>query len=139
MVKLWVRKSGTATTTTAATQVSVTSIYQNSRESSGNITHIQKVTVVAAHLFAVTNTEDVFSMRLIVADEGRTISYGEPEVADPEIKGMYIFARGPVYFSPRRLISIPVESELSVQIRKEMGANASVNSWYGQFLLNITN
>jgi len=138
MPTVWVRKGVEESSTTALSLVSNTSIYQNSRSVAGNITLVQKVTVVSHYLWGITDTEDTWSMTLLVTDEAVTPTYGAPEEDDPEVKGHYIFARGPVLYQPKRLIEIPVESELTVRINKELGGNPSEFRWHVGFLLQTT-
>ena len=138
MAKIWIRTQGQQTETAASTLSLVKSIYQNSRSVTGNITLVQKATVVATYLFGVTDTDDTWSMTLIVDDETTTITLTAPETVDPQVKGMYIFSRGPLLYQPKRLISIPVESELSVRINKEVGGATSVLKWHMGFLLNTS-
>ncbi len=129
--------------TTDQTMVSDTVIYQNSRTQTGNLTLVQKVTVVAGFLMAITDTADLFQVRLVVTDEAFTRSFSQPEEAttggsDPEIKGVYPFAMGPVYFAPRRKISIPSESEFAILLDKVNGGNSSNGHLKYQFLLNTS-
>ena len=138
MPRLWVRKQGTQSGTSAATISGNVSIYQNSRETAGNITLVQKATVVATVLWAISDTDDTWSLTLLVTDEAITPAYGSPSLEDPEVKGHFMFARGPVMYIPKRLVAIPTESELTVRINKEQGGNASVLNWHVQFLLNTT-
>lgn len=144
MPRAWVRVQGSETITTTATLALNQLVYQNSREQSGNITLIQKATVVATHLFAITTTDDTWSVTLLVESEDADApTYSSPSIAaqggsDPEIKGHYIFARGPVLYSPRRLISIPTEHTLKMRINKEEGGNTSTFLWHAQFLLNLS-
>lgn len=122
MATHWVRKAGSQSTTANQAIQANELVYQNSRTVTGNITLVQKVTVVATYLWAITDTDDSWSFTLLVTDEGVTPTYGVPEVSDPEVKGQFMFARGPVLYQPRRLISVPTESKLWVRINKEEGA-----------------
>ncbi len=137
----WVRLAGTATATLTRTLVTNVSVYQNSRGVAGNITLVQEATVVAGYLFGVSTTADTWSMTLCVVDEARTPTYSDPEInaaggSDPEVKGQYIFALGPLLYQPKRLIDIKVESEFIVRINKEEGGNASTFNFHFGFLLN---
>ncbi len=141
MARIWLRKQGSENTTTANTLSGNVLIYQNSREQAGNVTLVQKATVVATVLWGLTDTDDTWSMTLIVEDESQTAAYNDPELnaqggSDPQIKGHYIFGRGPVLYTPRRLITIPVEHKLVVRINKEEGGSASELKYHVQFLLN---
>lgn len=141
MATHWVRKAGTATATTTRTLVANTTIYQNSREVAGNITLVQEATVVACYLFGITSTDNTWSMTLCVVDETRVPTYADPEIlsaggSDPEVKGQFIFARGPMLYQPKRLIKIPVESELIVRLNKEEGGDASTINFHYGFLMN---
>ena len=48
-----------------------------------------------------------------------------PELSDEQVKGQFIFARGPVLYQPRRLIAIPSESEFMLRVSKEQGGNTA--------------
>jgi len=110
-------------------------IYNNGRTVSGNITLIQKVVVVAHHLMAITSTVDLFRFRLVVAEEGITPTVADPEDQDERIKGLYPFANGPVYFSPRRKIAVPSEHSLDLLIEKVSGVASSDVVAHWRFLL----
>lgn len=143
MARHWVRKMGTQTETTAAVLSVNQGIYQNSRVTTGNITLVQKVTVVATVLWGLSDTDDTWSLTLIVDDEEETPLYDEPEIdaaggSDPQVKGHYIFGRGPVLYTPRRLISVPVEHTLTLRINKEQGGTTSKLRWHAQFLMNVS-
>jgi len=138
MARTWVRVQGTETITTTKTLANAKLLYQNSRSIAGNITLVQKATVVATHLFAITTTDDTWSLSLTVTDENRVPTYGDPEVADPELKGLYVVARGPVLYSPKRLIAIPSESSLYLRINKEEGGSAATIHWHAQLLINTS-
>lgn len=143
MARVWIRKNNSVTATTQSSFVSNQDIYQNSRTVTGNITLVQKATVVAMILWAVTDNDNTWSMTPLVVDESVTPTYGTPEVdaqqgSDPEVKGHYIFARGPLMYQPKRLISIPVESKLTIRINKEVGGDASVFRYHVQCLINTS-
>ncbi len=139
MSRVWVRMSETDTISTAGSLGSSTIAYQNSRETVTNITLVQKVTVVATHIMAVCDTEDTWSISLCVLEENATAPiYNTPERNDPLVKGMYYVSRGPVYFSPRRLISIPSEHSLYLRINKELGGSQSTINVHAQFLLQMS-
>ena len=143
MATHWVRQANTTTFTTARSFVTNISVYQNSRAVVTNITLIQKATVVAMYLFGITNTDDTWSMTLVVVDEGRTPTYGDPEIlnvggSDPEVKGQFLFARGPLLYQPKRLIHIPVESEFIIRLNKEEGGNASTINYHTAALIQTS-
>ena len=143
MARFWVRHQGTQSGTSANTLSTANSMYQNSREVQGNITLVQKATVVATVLWAISDTDDTWSMTLLVHDEGRTVTYADPSIdavgsSDPEVKGQFIFARGPLLYTPKRLIAIPSESEFTIRISKEQGGNASVLNWHVMALVNTS-
>lgn len=138
MATQWVETSGSLTATAAQTLGTNNLIYNNSRTVSGTITLEQKVTVVAAYLFGITTTDDTWSMSLIVDDETVTPTYLDPYREDRELKGKFYFARGPLLYQPRRLISIPVESSLTFRLNKEQGGNSSTISYHAGFLLQKT-
>ncbi len=144
MPTIWRRKTGVVNITSAATLGANVLIYQNSREQSGNITLVQKATVVATYLWALTDTDNTWSMTLLVDDESAAApTFSNPEVdqqggSDPQIKGWYPFGRGPVQYSPARLISIPSESKLQVRINKEVGGDASLLRYSIQFLIQTS-
>lgn len=144
MPRFWIRKQGTETVTTTGTLALALLMYNNQKVViSGAITIQQKVTVVATHLFAITNTDDTFSMGLVTLDESDTVTYSHPQAdatggSDKELKGHYVVARGPVLYSPRRLISVPVEETLWFRINKEVGGNTSTINWACQILLNVS-
>ncbi len=137
----WVRLQGNNAFTTANSLVVNTTVYQNSREQSGNITLVQDVTVVAGYIWGITDTDNSWSMTLLVVDEGRVPTYSDPEInatggSDPEVKGQFWFARGPTLYEPKRLIDIPVESEFIIRLNKEEGGQAGTIYWALGFLLN---
>ncbi len=140
----WVRHQNEVTLTTTTTLGFNDVVYNNQRaQVSSAIQLQQKATVVATHLWAITDTEDTWSMTILVVDEARTPTYSDPAVlaqggSDQEIKGFYNFARGPILYSPRRLISIPVESQLIVRVNKEEGGNASKLRYNIQFLIQTS-
>lgn len=139
----WVRQANSVSGTTARTFNENKTIYQNSRATTGNITLVQKVTVVSTYLFGVTNTEDTWSMTLCVVDEDVTPDYNTPEIfavggSDPEVKGQFLFARGPSLYVPKRLIEVPVESKLVLRINKEEGGNNSILNYGVGFLFQTS-
>lgn len=138
MARFWVRNQSTSTLTSATTLAINISIYQNSRETVNNITLVQKATVVAGYLFGVTTTDDTWSLTLLVVEEQFTPTYGDPELSDEQVKGQFIFARGPVLYQPRRLIAIPSESEFMLRVSKEQGGNTATFNWHAGFLINTS-
>ena len=138
MAKLWVRKVISGSGATSGTQLNETTIYNNQRETSGQITLEQKVTVVATHLMLIHDSDDILTFRLAVVDEAVTLTYGTLATDDDQYKGIYPFARGPVYFSPRRLISVPTESHLDMQVIKENGSVNTTYRGYVQLLLQTS-
>lgn len=139
MATHWIRKGISLTATAAVTLVDNDLIYNNNREVSGTITLVQKATVVACYLFGISTTDDTWSVSLIVFDQGISApTYANPESGDPEIKGQFMFARGPLLYQPRRLISIPVERALYVRTNKELGGNASTFNLHMGFLMQTS-
>ncbi len=144
MPRHWVRVENSFTASTAQSFAVNQTIYRNQRaQVSSAIQIAQKATVVATHLWGITDNEDTWSMTLVVVDESRTPTYSDPNIAssggsDQEVKGWYPFARGPVLYSPRRLISIPVESDFIVRVNKELGGNSSTIHYHLQFLIQTS-
>jgi len=139
MALLWVTRTAIFAGQTSTGLVGgLVEVYQNSRETSGNLTLTQKVVVVASYMMVITDTSDLFRLRLVVADEGVTPTVSVPEDADPEIKGLYPFAMGPVYFAPRRKIAVPSESTFNVVIEKVLGSQSTGGSAHFRFLLNTS-
>ncbi len=137
MSLLWVRNK-IETSQSASGLVSNTLVYSNQIEGTAS-RRKDKVTVVSHYLWGVTNTVEGFSLRPVVVHEDfPTLSVSIPPIDDDKTKGMYLFAQGPVMYNPRRLISIPPEHIMYLQLVKEFGSAASViNIFYG-FLLQIT-
>ncbi len=138
MALLWVRKALSGSITTAGTQLLVDTLYHNGRATAGTLSLKQKATVVATHLMFVSDQDDILTARLIVDGEAVVPVFGTYEVQDPQYKGIYPFARGPVFFSPRRLIAIPTEHKLFLQLIKESGGSATAIFGYVQVLLNLS-
>ena len=145
MPRFWVRRQGTFESNNDNSLAGNLLIYQNSRETTGSITLVQKATVVATHLWAISDSDDTWSCSLLVIQEDRNLSYADPGVdvgdfhtSDPEVKGFYPFARGPMMYSPRRKIAIPVEHALYCRFNKEEGNAESVLHVNVQFLLTTS-
>ncbi len=135
----WVQGTILGTVSTSVTIVAAAElIYANQRVVSGTITLVQKAVVVATHLMGITSTDDLCRMRLAVVNESVTPTVAEPEDEDKRIKGLYPFARGPVYFSPRRKIDIPSESDLFLVIEKLTGSTSSDIRCHYRFLLHTS-
>ncbi len=111
------------------------SIYSNGRTVTGQLTLVQKAVVVATHLMCVTDSVDMCRARLAVVEESITPTVSVPEDEDKDIKGLYPFAQGPVFFSPRRKIEIPSESELFLVIEKLSGSISTIINVHWRFLL----
>ncbi len=138
MSRHWIRAQTSATASAVPTQTGAGgTIYHNSRETVTNIVLIQEATIVATHLYLVSNTEDLFTVRLLVVDENVTPTVSMFEEEDPQYKGIYAAARGPTLYSPRRKISIPTEHQLFMQVIKETGSTSSTIGIYYQFLINL--
>ncbi len=142
MSRFWVRHQATLGATAANALHSNINVYHNSREQVNNLVLIQKVTVVATVLWAITDTDDTWSATLVVIPEADTPAYATPSVlessqgaSDPEVKGHYIFARGPTLYTPQRAISIPTEHKLFVRWNKEEGGVTSSFRYHIQFLV----
>jgi len=138
MARLWVRGNTGATLTSAGLGVNH-KLYQNARATvSSDIVLTQKVTAVATHLMAVEDTGDLWILRMLVTEESVTPAASVPEDEDVEVKGVYPCSHGPVYFSPARLISVPVESTLWLQVNKVAGGNSSTVRVYFNVLLSLS-
>ncbi len=129
--------TGGLTRTQSATGIAgaVEIIHDNNREVMGQLTLIQKAVVVATHMCVITDTDDLWRIRVIVAEQTRVLTAVAPEDSDPEIKGIYPYARGPVYLSPKRKIDIPVEARLALVMEKFTGSTSSIMSLHFRFLL----
>ncbi len=138
MATRWVRQAGSITATSAVTLANNELVHNNARTGVGSITLVQKATVVSAYLFGISSTDDTWSMTLLVVDEAITPSYGTPQLDDPEVKGQFLFARGPLLYQPKRLIAIPSESSFMVRINKEQGGTSSTLRWHTAFLLQTS-
>jgi len=145
MPRFWVRRQGTFESSNDNSLAGNMLIYANSRETTGSITLVQKATVVATHLWAISDSDDTWTCSLILVNEDRTPTYGDPavsagsfSVSDPEIKGWYPFARGPMMYSPRRKISIPVEHSLQARFNREEGDSESTLKFHIQFLMTTS-
>ena len=145
MPRFWVRRQGTYESSNDNSLAGNMLVYLNSRETTGSITLVQKATVVATHLWAVSDTDDTWTCSLVLVGEDRAITYADPAVSagsysisDPEIKGWYPFARGPMMYSPRRKISIPVEHALYARFNREEGDAESVLKFHIQFLMTTS-
>ncbi len=139
MATRWVRISGASALTANNTHSGNFLIYRNSITVTGSITLVQKATVVSTYLFGVTDTEDVWSMSICEVPEGAAAAYADPAREDQQLKGQYMFARGPMLYQPRRLVSIGTETDLVLRINKEEGNTvASRLHWYAGFLLQTS-
>ncbi len=138
MPTTWIRGGAAHTSTSALSLVDNGLVYNNARTVTGSITLVQKVTVVAMYLFGITNTDDTWSVSVLVVDEAITPTYSGPQLQDPELKGQFMFARGPLLYQPKRLISVPSESSLMIRTNKELGGNSSTFNIHFGFLLQMT-
>ena len=137
MSRIWIRGNTGATLTSTGLGTNV-SIYSNGRTITGQLTLSQKVTVIATFLMAIEDVGDLWSMRLMVVEESVTPTATTPELEDIRMKGVYPLSKGPVYFAPRRLISVPTEHELFLQLTKEAGGTSSTVRCYYNILLNTS-
>ncbi len=97
-----------------------------------------KAVVVATHLMAISDTDNICTLRLIVVNEDHpTLTALAPLVSDLENKGTYPVARGPVFGSPARKIEVPPNQKLFLQIVKEVGTSATTVNEYHNLLLFI--
>ncbi len=140
MVKRWVRQSEASTANSATGLVANFEIWHNDPQlvSTEGPVSKQLVTVVANFLMAITTTEDIFSLRYVVAHEDfPTLTIVKPQNFDAMTRGMYPFAKGPVYFNPRAGIDIPPNHKLWLQLEKQTGAASSDVAFMYNLLLNI--
>ena len=131
----WETGFANASITSVGIMGSANLIYANQRETVNQITLVQKCVVIATHFMCLTDTTDLMRLRLSVVDEAVTPTVSEPEDQDKRIKGLYPFAMGPVYFSPRRKIDVPSEQDLFLVIEKVAGGNATIVTVHWRFLL----
>lgn len=132
-MKQWIRHFNEVNAHTTGL-VAATSLYHNnsSVQSTGSKFN---VTIVATHLFGITDTENIYSMELIVQHEQLAAPTASiPGETDDSVKGLYAFAKGPVLYSPRRLILVPPDHDLYLRVQKQSG-NDSTNLHYGAQLL----
>lgn len=138
MAATWRRDALSLTATAATSLVDNNVVYANQRTVTGSITLVQKVTVVAAYLFGISDTDDTWSVSLLVVDEVVTPTYSVPELEDPALKGQFMFARGPLLYQPKRLIAIPTESTFILRTNKEHGSSASTLNLHFGFLMQTS-
>lgn len=136
MSLVWLTGSLVGTVSTSVTIVGAAELlYANQRSTVNTLTIVQKAVIVASHLMAITDTEDLCRIRLAVVDEAVTPTVATPEDQDGRIKGLYPFARGPVYFSPKRKIDIPSEQDFFMVVEKLTGSASTNIRVHFRFLL----
>ncbi len=126
MTRFWTGGTVTGTVSTSTTLDSNTLIYHNN---SGLTTTTKKfdVTAVARHLCVISDTDDLWIARYIVVHESfPTLTVGSPGDSDDKVRGIFPWARGPVYFNPGAKISIPSDHKLFLQIAKRQGTTTSI-------------
>ncbi len=124
MAKFWVKDTQSATRTGVGLDVNVEIYHNNSAHSS--TTRKFTATVVDRHVMCISDTDDVFEMRWLVLHESfPTPTTATPDDQDESVRGIFPWARGPVFFNPRAKISVPPDHKLYLQVNKTIGSTSS--------------
>ncbi len=124
MARQWVR-DGVTNTQSAAGSIQNSEIFHNNSASAGT-TQKFMATVVANFLYCHSDGDDTWYARYVVVHESfPTLSLSVPAVEDDKTRGLYPFAKGPVYFNPRAAINIPADHKLFLQLVKKDGSTSA--------------
>lgn len=120
----WIRTAQTYAGS-ATGLISNTELYHNNSSASGSGQAFD-ATIVATHLFGVSDTDEIITIRLVVHHESlAAITESIPAYEDESTHGVYPFAKGPVLYSPRTKITVPRSHKLYASVAKKLGSNAT--------------
>ncbi len=124
MAKVWSGSLITGTQSSIVLDNNLEILYNNS--ALGPTVRKFDLTVVAREFMCISDTDDPWTVRWIVVHELHpTLTVSAPGDSDENVRGIFPFARGPVYFSPRAKISVPPDHKLFLQVQKKSGSASS--------------
>ncbi len=123
MAKFWVREQVTGALSSPALHFNQLIYHNNSALSTTGQRF--KATAVAQFYMGLTDTEDLWILRLALMHESITPTTSIPGDNEEAVRGLYPFAKGPVYFAPRASITVPSDHKLWLQVIKVLGSASS--------------
>ncbi len=124
MAKFWVREQLTGNLSTPALHFNQLIYHNNSTLSTTGQRF--KATAVAQFYMGLTDIDDLWILRLVLMHESVTPTVSTPGDSEEAVRGLYPFAKGPVYFAPRASITVPSDHKLWLQVSKVLGTSASI-------------